>query len=254
MWKKHLHKTFSKPSFICKVTYYLYVQRQRLARCPTSKVKMIPIRCKPSEIYTAPLPKPFTPPPSIRCITKERQIIFTCVSSWCEWSACSQMRFGSFAFPVISSDDCPQCQWLWCGQHCKLARLDWYCCGFHSPKAAPWTCTGWTERMEHVLLVGGRLCVSWDVLSEFVSLIFLPAQQFFSASFVLSPLFCRNWCHQCWGLNCCHSTQLNHLVCSGGFALYPWLWGMGARPFLWLISAHRPWGVFTRLSGDRRGA
>lgn len=34
----------------------------------------------------------------------------------------------------------------------------------------------------------------------------------------------------CWGLNCCHSTQLNHLVCNGGFTLYPLLWGMGARP------------------------
>lgn len=88
-----------------------------------------------------------------------------------------------------------------------------------------------TERMEHVLLVGGRLWVG-DVLSEFLLLTFLPAQQFFPPlSFCLCLFFfCRHWSHQCWGLNCSHSTQLNHLVCNGGSALYPLLWGMGAWP------------------------
>lgn len=135
---------------------------------------------------------------------------------------------------MISTDDCPQCQWLWSGQCSKPAQLDSYCCGFDFPQG----CTldmHWlnrdTERMEHVLLVGGRLWVG-DVLSEFLLLTFLPAQQFFPPlSFCLCLFFfCRHWSHQCWGLNCSHSTQLNHLVCNGGSALYPLLWGMGAWP------------------------
>lgn len=108
---------------------------------------------------------------------------------------------------------------------------------------------GEPRRMEYELLVGGRLCVSWDVPSEFVLPTFLPAQQFFSASFVLSPLLWRVWSHQ-WGLNCCHPTQLNHLVSNGGFPPYPSLWGMGAWRVYGSFQLTGLWGVFARLTGE----
>lgn len=89
------------------------------------------------------------------------------------------------------------------------------------------------HREDGACVVGGRTIVSWGCPFRVSVAYFSASPAVFSASFVLSPLFfffCRHWSHQCWGLNCCHSTQLNHLVCNGGSALYPLLWGMGAWP------------------------
>lgn len=47
--KKTASEHFQKPHH-----FHLQVLRQMLARCTTSKVKIIPIRCKPSDTYTAP--------------------------------------------------------------------------------------------------------------------------------------------------------------------------------------------------------
>lgn len=161
------------------------------------------------------------PKTSNRLLLNKDKSIFTCFANWCEGSACSQVRFGSSA--RVSGS--------WCGQCCKPAQLDLYYFWFESPKAAPWTCTSWIDRMERELLVGGRLCVSWDVLPEFVVPSPLPAQQFFPPPSFCLPFFSGNWSHQCLGLNCCHSTQINHLVRKEDpLLLHPLLWGKGAWP------------------------
>lgn len=129
--------------------------------------------------------KPFTPPLSNRFITEEKQFIFTCFSNCCEWSACSQVRFGSSASPMVSFDDCPQRQWLGCGQCCKPARLDLYCCWFDSPKAALWTCTSWTERMEHMFDGGRTIVCELGCPFRVCGAYFSASPAFFSASFVL---------------------------------------------------------------------
>lgn len=80
-----------------------------------------------------------------------------------------------------------------------------------------------------MLLVGGRLCVSWDVLSEFVMPTFLPAQQFF-----LPLSFCLLFCVEIEVISALLRVKLLSPhptpISNGGFALYPSLWGMGARP------------------------
>lgn len=139
------------------------------------------------------------------------------------------------------------------GQCCKPAWFRSYCLGSDLSQ----DCTldrHWlkqeTKRMERVLLVGGWLCVSWGCPFRVSGAYFAASPTFFSSSFVLFPLFCRHWSHHRWGLNCCHSTQLNHLVCYSSITL-----GDGCMTSLWLISAiHRPWGVFPSLPGEVREA
>lgn len=55
-----------------------------------------------------------TPPISNKCITKERHYLLYLLFQLL-WVVC--MQPGSAALPGISSDDCPQLQGLWCGQH-----------------------------------------------------------------------------------------------------------------------------------------
>lgn len=44
----------------------------------------------------------------------------------------------------------------------------------------------------------------------------------------------------------CHPSPLNHLACHGE----DWLWGMGARQILWIISTLWPLGCAAKLTGE----
>lgn len=124
----------------------------------------------------------------------QKKNIFTCFSNWCEWSACSQVSFGSSVLPVISSD---VCQWLWCGQDWAdlvslVLLLVWFPQGctldIHRLNREDGACVDGGRTNVCELGCPFRVCVAYFSASPAV----------FSASFILSPLFsCRNLSHQC---------------------------------------------------------
>lgn len=186
------------------------------------------------------------PPPLAHVHYKIGRIIFTCVSSWCEGSAGSQVRVGSFASSMISADGGLQSHRLWSVLHTTPVQLVqlwvWVLQRLHLVHAALEA-----EMMEHVLLVGGRLCASWEC--PFRVAYFPASPAFFFLCFCSCLLFFL-WTLKSFVLrvkllsphpNYAFGQQRRRcslpIILRDGFSL-------------WLISAHRLWGVFISTSGE----
>lgn len=204
----------------------MYILKQRLARCLTSKDKS-----GENNLLNT-------------CVTNSHKSYLPASPTRVTGLQAARWDFGSSASSLTSTDDCLRCQWLWSGQCWKPAQFESYCCVFDFPQG----CTlniHWLnrepKRMEHVLLVGGRLGVG-DVLSEFLFLTFFlvcfPPLSFCPLFFLLALK----------SLSVLRVKLLSTIWSANGDQL----WGGVCLTSLWLIATHRPQDEFTSLSGEVR--
>lgn len=184
-------------------------------------------------------------PPLAHVHYKIGRIIFTCVSSWCEGSAGSQVSL----VPLLLhwSVLMVVCSLTGSGQCYTQAQFNLCSWGFESSKG----CTLYEQLLK---LRWWNMCCWWEddcvwvgnVLSELLT--FLPAQHFFPLLLFLSPLFL-------WTLKSLvlrvkllsphpnYTFSVERRKCSlpiilrDGFSL-------------WHTSPHRPWGAFISTSGE----
>ena len=114
--------------------------------------------------------------------------------------------------------------------------------------------TGWTERMEHVLLVGGRLCVNWGCPLRVCVAYFSASPAIFPPLFrFVSFFFFVNWSHQCGVRGETAVTPPNLTIWSlMDVLLYTLSSGGWVHVHFMAHYSSQALGVFIRLSGEVR--